>query len=382
VTASPEEILETGAGGPGARVLVYAGGAISGGAQTHLLSVAEELGRNGDRGMEWEAIVPAGLVGAVAALAGDAMRVRPQAATSAVRRIAWEQVALPRVWRRGGADVLLSLANFTPLSLSRGQVLVAGNALYFAGVPVRGWRRTRIAAETVVGRASARRAAVTVTPSESMAALVRPATSRPVVPVVFGPGRAQRRTASADGVFTFVHRTHWGPHKRLIDLLEAVRLLAEAHAGAFRVRSACDPRTAFASSFAESRSERDMLEDPAIAAHVSFAEFSFDAQADVEGEAVVMPSTTESFCFPLAEAIGLGIPVVAADTPFAREMCGDGAFYVPAHHPAGLAAAMKSLLDGERPPPPAPATVARLSWQSHVDGLAAVCRWAAGNRAG
>jgi glycosyltransferase involved in cell wall biosynthesis len=363
-------------------VLVNAGGAISGGAQTHLLALADELGRNGDRELRWEAIVPADLVEAVAAAAGNAMQVRSQPVASPLRRILWEQVVLPRVWRRSGAGVLLSLTNFTPLALSRGQVLVAGNALYFTPVSVSGRRGSRIRAEGVLGRASARRAAVTVTPSEHMASLVRSASTRPVVAVAFGPGRAGPRMPSADGVFTFVHRTQWGPHKRLADLLEAVRLLANRDAGAFRVRSACDPRTPFARSFAESRAERELLADATIARHVTFEAFPGQDRSPVQGEAVLMPSTTESFCFPLAEAIDLRLPAVAADTPFAREMCGDAAFYVTPHDPEALAAAMARLIRGERPPPPDAAIVSRLSWRAHVDGLAAVCRSAASRHRG
>jgi glycosyltransferase involved in cell wall biosynthesis len=381
VTASPEEILELGERGAGSRgphVLVNAGGAISGGGQTHLLALAEELGRNGDRGLRWEALVPGDLAEAVEDAAGRAMSVHRQRISSPLRRIFWEQVFLPGAWRRRGAHVLVNVANFTPLALSRGQVLVAGNALYFADVRVRGWRGARIAAEGILGRASARRAAVTITPSATMADLVRRRTRRPVVPVVFGPGRAQRLKPTEDGLFTFVHRTHWGPHKRLIDLLEAVRILARTHAGAFRVSSACDPRTEFARSFAESRAERELLEDPAIAAHVFFQTFPVDRQEVVNGDAVVMPSTTESFSFPLAEAIALSLPVVAADTPFAREMCADAAIYVAPHEPGALAAAMGRLLDGERPASATHEQASRLSWQAHVDGLAAVCRWAAG----
>ena len=302
--------------------------------------------------------------------------MRPQRIVSPVGRIAWEQAVLPRVWKRSGAGVLLSVANFAPLRRGRHQVLIAGNALYFADVRVRGRRGARIRAEAVLGRASVRRAAVTVTPSEAMASLVAGFTDRPVVPVIFGPGRAERRAAGPDDVFTFVHRTHWGPHKRLVDVLEAVRLLAETDAGAFRVRSACDPRSEFARSFVESRPERALLEDPAIARHVAFETFPVEEQAEVRGDAVLMPSVTESFSFPLAEAVGIGLPVVAADAPFARELCGDAAFYVAPHDPAGLAAAMRRLLQGERPPPRDPGTPARLSWAAHVDGLAAVCRWA------
>jgi glycosyltransferase involved in cell wall biosynthesis len=374
----PQDILAAGAGrSDRLRVLVNAGGAISGGAQTHLLAVAEEIGRGGDRGLSWEVIAPAALAAAARDAGGGALEVRAQRISSPIGRIAWEQAVLPAVWRRGGADVLLSVANFAPVARSARQVVVAGNALYFADVGLRGRRGARVRAEAVLGRASVRRAAVTVTPSEAMAALVRPVTTRPVVPVVFGPGRAERAVPSADGVFTFVHRTHWGPHKRLADVLEAVRLLAATGDGAFRVRSACDPRTDFARSWVESRPERALLEDPVIARHVSFETFPVEEQTEIAGDAVLLPSVTESFAFPLAEAVRVGLPVIAAEAPFARELCGDGAFFVPPHDPTAVAEAMRRLLRGERPPAD-PANVERLSWAAHVDGLAAVCRWAAG----
>ena len=309
-------------------------------------------------------------------LAGEAVAVRPQRIVSPVGRIAWEQAVLPRVWKRSGAGVLLSVANFAPLLRGRDQVLDRRQRPVLRGRP-----RPRPARSAHPRRGGPRPGVgapgrVTVTPSEAMASLVAGFTDRPVVPVIFGPGRAERRAAGPDDVFTFVHRTHWGPHKRLVDVLEAVRLLAETDAGAFRVRSACDPRSEFARSFVESRPERALLEDPAIARHVTFETFPVEEQAEVRGDAVLMPSVTESFSFPLAEAVGIGLPVVAADAPFARELCGDAAFYVAPHDPAGLAAAMRRLLQGERPPPRDPGTPARLSWAAHVDGLAAVCRWA------
>ncbi|MEA2272784.1 MAG: hypothetical protein QOI98_1492, partial [Solirubrobacteraceae bacterium] len=148
----PQDILGfrgTADGAARPNVLINAGGAISGGAQTHLLAVAEELGRGGDRGLRWEALVPPALADAVGAAAGGALAVREQGIGSPLRRIAWEQARLSRLWSRTGADVLVSVANFGPLTRSRAHVLVAGNALYFADVRVRGRRGLRIRGEAV-----------------------------------------------------------------------------------------------------------------------------------------------------------------------------------------------------------------------------------------
>jgi glycosyltransferase involved in cell wall biosynthesis len=140
----------------------------------------------------------------------------------------------------------------------------------------------------------------------------------------------------------------------------------------------CDPRTAFARRFHESRSERALLGDRQITSHVRFETFGPEGQATLEGDAVVIPSTAEAFCLPLGEAVALGVPVVAADTPFARDLCGPGAFFVPPGEPRALAAAMERLINGERPPPTPPDVRARLSWTVYVDRLAELCRGAAG----
>ena len=58
----------------------------------------------------------------------------------------------------------------------------------------------------------------------------------------------------------------------------------------------------------------------------------------------VMPSKLESFGFPYYEAMALGLPLVAADKPFAREACADGALYADANDPDPWIAAIENLL--------------------------------------
>ena len=50
----------------------------------------------------------------------------------------------------------------------------------------------------------------------------------------------------------------------------------------------------------------------------------------------LMPSFCESFAHPLVEAMSLGKPLICADRPFAREICGDGALYVDPERPEEL----------------------------------------------
>ncbi len=64
---------------------------------------------------------------------------------------------------------------------------------------------------------------------------------------------------------------------------------------------------------------------------------------------LVMPSLTETVGLPMLEAMSLGIPVLAADRPYAREMCEDAAMFFDPLAPDDFFAKTKLLLaDAER----------------------------------
>jgi glycosyltransferase involved in cell wall biosynthesis len=355
-------------------VVVNAVGSNSGGGRTWTLGVVRELQRGGLRGLRWHFLVADDAVPMLGARK-DGLRITPVAGRSSLaRRILWEQAVVPWRYGRKEAEVLVSAANFGPLFRSRRTVLLARNALHFDDFRVSGPRQRRKDLETFIARASVKRSRLTITATHAMATAVEAHTGRRPLTVHFGSGLAEARAARhEDGRYCFAHRTLWGAHKRLVDLLLAVRELAATHHGEFVVRSACDPRTEFAGGYAESATERRLLEDPLIAAHVDFATFDPRDGSQLEGDAVIMPSTLESFCFPLAEAVALAMPIVAADSAFARELCGPGAIYAAPGNPRDLADGMRALIDGRGPGPAPPELRERLSWGRHVDGLAAAC---------
>lgn len=60
-------------------------------------------------------------------------------------------------------------------------------------------------------------------------------------------------------------------------------------------------------------------------------------------DALVFPSLEESYGLPLVEAMFLGLPIVAADLPYAHELCGDEAVYFDPHSVEALRAAIATL---------------------------------------
>lgn len=63
--------------------------------------------------------------------------------------------------------------------------------------------------------------------------------------------------------------------------------------------------------------------------------------------ALLMPSLAETVGLPLLEAAAAGTPVVAADRPYAHDVCGDAALYFDASSPEALAARLVELLEDQ-----------------------------------
>lgn len=62
-----------------------------------------------------------------------------------------------------------------------------------------------------------------------------------------------------------------------------------------------------------------------------------------KNDVFIFPSVSETFGFPLVEAMACGLPVVAADTLTNREICGPAALYFPPYDARALADRIKEL---------------------------------------
>jgi glycosyltransferase involved in cell wall biosynthesis len=63
--------------------------------------------------------------------------------------------------------------------------------------------------------------------------------------------------------------------------------------------------------------------------------------------ALVMPSLVETVGLPMLEAMNLGTPVLAADRPYAHDICEDAALFFDPLDPSDLANKVLGLLDDE-----------------------------------
>ncbi len=95
-------------------------------------------------------------------------------------------------------------------------------------------------------------------------------------------------------------------------------------------------------------------------------------------DAVVFLSKAESYGLPLVEAMALGKPIICADLPYARALCGDGPFYFDPDDFSSFADAVarlqKSLAGGERPDWSDAMSRIPRSWTDTAQAFLDVCR--------
>jgi len=318
------------------RVLIYAPAARMGGARSHLLGLVPELA----------AIAPDDDVLLIAQpeLLAD-LPALPQRWTLHVfddlrqplRQLAWEQRTLPRIAERWRADVLLSFGSFIPLRAPCATVLEAGNALPFTraywyvlrGEPLR--VRAEEHARWLLLRASIRAATRVLVPTRAMRTDV----------VTRIPDAMDRIDVALWGVASAFHAARWsdppgdtllgvsrhGINKEFDAVIAALPALQRRWHGVRLVLTGTPGESRW------SRNSAALAEQLGVADRVRWA-------GDVPNHSLpelicsarvlIFPTWCESFGLPLAEALAMGAPAIAADIPACREVGGDAArFYQP-----------------------------------------------------
>ena len=309
-----------------------------------------------------------------------------------VKRFVWEQTVWRDIVRRRRPDVLFSSANFGLLNSPVPQVLLLREGglfdpFYLSHVaPAQGvgpaWRR---AGRRRLMLRSARSAERIVTPTRAMRDLLlgwapELADRCEVNPYgtlgeTFAPAASPRPWRDG-GALKLLYVSVYYPHKDPAVLVQAAADLCKSgirtHATLTMTREEIGDTPGGALDHAVV--ERGMKADNLGMGRHPYRELPALYQ---EHDVFVFPSVSETFGHPMAEALAAGLPIVAADRPVNREVCGDAALYFEPYSLSGLVARLRELdadpgLRRRMSQSGRERALALFQWDDHVDRLVAL----------
>jgi glycosyltransferase involved in cell wall biosynthesis len=348
-------------------VHVNAVGAVMGGAARHLGPFLTALA---DRRPHWQLAVWVS-EGIDELSVPSRVQIRAVPRVGPARRVWWESVTLPRVLQSEHADVVVNLTNSGPLRCSVPSVLYQRNPIWFDPAWVRRHGPGRFRFEAALRRrlayAQMRSACVVVVPSRAMASYL--GSWRGMTPQV--RSRLVAVPHAVDTVeFPFVQRawppaqplrllsvSHGAPHKNQELLPALLRVLIDRGVDAtLELTVAPQDAPAYVERvrrLAVAHGVEDRFRLLGRVRHVR----DLYASSDL----MVLPSFTESFGFPVVEAMASGLPVVASAIGSSIELLGEHGWFFPPDDPQAAADAVMAALAT-----PPDAMVARLEAASRV----------------
>lgn len=307
---------------------------------------------------------------------------------SPLKRLLWEQTWWRHKVRTITPDLLFSSANFGLLDSPVPQVLLLREGglldpLYLVNcAPAQG---ASIAIQRYFRRrlmlASARHANQIMTPSAAMRDLLllwapelaNRCAVNPygTLPTFYEPQNNIRRWR-ADGVLRLLYVSVYYAHKNPAVICTAVdQLQAEGISAHATITMDLDETRIPGGAL-----DNKILESAAHSGRVTLGHHEYHTLPSLyrSHDVFVFPSVSETFGHPMAEALGSGLPVVAADTAINREICGDAAVYFQPFSPTELLQRIRELDANEglrrRLSAAAVARVRELyDWDAHVDRL-------------
>lgn len=289
------------------------------------------------------------------------IRVHPVEIKSPLHRLWWDQVTLPRLVRSRQADVVVSLFIFGMFWPPVPQIMFQRNPQFYCPAylnRLRGRAASEVALRRWMAFLTMRASRLIVTPSQAMQDMIRgfhpslPQDHFRVLPHGFDRAQLARQPvpeALAQQVARVGNRplilyiSHLEPHKAHDVAVQAMRVLKA------QGQPACLCVTMDRRDWAEgydrlvNQIHAWNLEDWVI----NLGRVPEGALDELYRRATIFffPSVCESFGFPLAEALGYGLPIVAADTAINREMCGQAGLYYSSLDSRAAAQQLATLLN-------------------------------------
>lgn len=243
-------------------------------------------------------------------------------------RLGWAALRLPAIAERLQADALVSFSGIVPRHPSRPVMsLVSSTVPFERGVSRRNLRQLAI-------DRTLRSSTAVYVPSRHMYDLIGLPRAK-VVP--WGVDRELFHPSSSIGNEVLTVADFY-PHKRHDLVLAAWLRLAEPRPILRVIGDPAVDRGCFETFVKSARSHHGVV----VEGPVPHAEMASRYRA---ARTIVLPSESESFCLPLAEAMACGVPAVARSHPALRETGGAGAAYVTGSDPADWAGGIEALYD-------------------------------------
>lgn len=339
------------------KILIHALGATMGGAMRHVTNFLPELGRR-DADREYVVQVRESFPAFDVVENIRFERVPDHACSSWVKRIVDDVFRLPRRLRREKFSAVVSLTNFGPIWSPVPHIFFQCNALYYCPFyleKIGGRLKVETALRRRLAVESMKRADLIVTPSHAMGEMIREACPQTrnrrfhtlyhgfAKEALAGPldKKLAQTLASGKGA-KLLFPTHAAAHKGFDVLFPMLaRLKADGVEFCLFTTIARDDWPEGVETYGRIIRELGLTDHVVFMGRVPQRQMGeLYAQCDL----MVYPSLCESFGFSMIEAMGHGLPIVAAGTAINREMCGEGALYYPPLDAAAGARAIKEAL--------------------------------------
>jgi glycosyltransferase involved in cell wall biosynthesis len=369
----------------------------AGGGTTYLQNVLPRLARV-DRGLRFVALVPESSRNAAGLVPGGDLEVLPIPARGTAARLWWEQTGLRALIRERDIDLLVALGNFALLRSPIPQILFNRNDLYFSADFERDLRARGLYGEIVSNRLkrwlslrSIGAADVNLAPTRAFAERLSTFNGngkRPfrVIPFGFDAERFRRDPAplTADqleqldlssGRRRLLYVSHYNYFRNFETLIRALPHCAED----VQLVLTTNIRAGAVYGGYDATAASRLIDELGVRGRIAMlGPVRYDSLHHLYQlcDAFVCPSYSESFGHPLVEAMASGLPVIAADKPVHREVCGDAAVYFDTFDEHALARQCQRVLSDS-------VLAAQMkkkgqersngySWDRHVDQLVAV----------
>ncbi len=365
-------------------IWIHALAAKVGGGVTYLRNVLPQLAAQlAGRNVRVVLFLPAPIEGLVYPDFFD-VRVLPRASRNALTRIIFDQFVLPwRLWRER-ADALFCSASFAPLCKTTRTVVLLRNAIYFdrnllgRELPARrrSWRL-----QSLLIAAGAYSCAAVMYPSQAMRDVVELGfpSLKPQgfvnhygVSELFAQSFQPLAPSPQSPAPRFLYVMTYTLQKNLNFLLRAlIQAKAEGVPVQLVLTSRLDdrPPACWEDDWKLIR-EHKLIESGYL--RPVGPQYGADLiELYQEVDACVFASFCESFGHPLVEALALDKPLVCADWPYAREICGDAALYFQPDKPEELVAMWRNWKTSTSRGQPVihDELLARFSWRDHTARL-------------